>query len=127
MTDKAESAFDYYLEKPSNTLLPQQANFELDKGFEADVQGGIVSAESAGAVRHARERVGVVPRQGSVRAKDPKGLSHAMSRGGGWIHDSWNCRAGDRREGDPFSRYWYIGFRLARVPVGKEIVKIIAP
>ncbi len=27
MTDKAESAFDFYLEKPTNTLLASQANF----------------------------------------------------------------------------------------------------
>ena len=32
MADKAESAFDYYFEKPSKTLSKEQANF-ADSGF----------------------------------------------------------------------------------------------
>ena len=46
MADKLDSAFDFYFAKPTNTLLPEQANFDTAQGFEADVQGGLVPAES---------------------------------------------------------------------------------
>ena len=49
MTDKAESAFDYYFEKPTNTLVQGSGQFRR-KRLEAAVQGGLVSAESAGVV-----------------------------------------------------------------------------
>ena len=46
MTDKAESAFDYYFEKPSKTLSKEQANF--GERLEAAEKGGFVSTESVG-------------------------------------------------------------------------------
>ena len=70
MADKAESAFDFYFEKPSKTLSKDQANFSGQR-LEAAEQGGLVSAESAGVVRHARQRVGVVRRSGTTKGPGP--------------------------------------------------------
>src|SRR5439155_19773783 len=33
MSDKLDSAFDFYFAQPTNTLLSEQANFGLDKGL----------------------------------------------------------------------------------------------
>jgi len=52
MADKADSAFDFYFGKPTNDLLPEQANF---KGNGSDGQGGIVGSEPPGFIRHARD------------------------------------------------------------------------
>ncbi len=32
LSDKFESAYDFYFDKPTNQLLPEQANFEHDRG-----------------------------------------------------------------------------------------------
>ena len=52
--------------KPTNTLLPEQANFNT-MVTEADVQGGLVPAERAGLIRYARQRLGVVRRYAAAR------------------------------------------------------------
>ena len=44
-----QSAFDFYLDKPTNQLQPEQANFRW-QGPEADLQGGLVPAELFGLV-----------------------------------------------------------------------------
>ncbi len=59
MTDKAESAFDFYLEKPTNTLLASQANF-MDTNLKKDEQSRELLAKSARDIRHARQHRGVV-------------------------------------------------------------------
>ena len=59
MADKADSAFDFYLAKPTNTLLPEQANFS-DNGLKRTCKVGRYQPNRAGLVRHARQRVGVV-------------------------------------------------------------------
>ena len=40
MADKAESAFDFYFNKPANTLLPDQANFEHSTGLKRPCKVG---------------------------------------------------------------------------------------
>src|SRR5262249_23492235 len=61
--------------------------------------------------------------------KDDKGASLRVCRGGSWGNASPDCRAASR--GTSPGAGWYQvsfqGLRLARVPVGKEIVKLIAP
>jgi formylglycine-generating enzyme required for sulfatase activity len=43
--------------------------------------------------------------------------SNRVYRGGGWNFDAGNCRAAGRNRSTPVSRYYNLGFRLARVPV----------
>ncbi|MBQ6140761.1 MAG: formylglycine-generating enzyme family protein [Kiritimatiellae bacterium] len=41
------------------------------------------------------------------------GYSYRVLRGGGWLHDCWNCAADNRVTDPPGYRYYHIGFRLA--------------
>ncbi len=83
-------------------------------------------SRTPGAVRHARERVGVVPGlvrtgiQGVARGRSDgccKGSVRVL-RGGGWFHPAWGCRSANRRErpGDAAG----LGLRAARVPADKR-------
>ena len=48
---------------------------------------------------------------------DPKGAaggSRRVFRGGCWSSSSWSCRSADRIWYSPSSRYFFLGFRLAR-------------
>ena len=38
--DKLDSAFDFYFDKPTNKLLPEQANFEHGKGLKRTCKVG---------------------------------------------------------------------------------------
>ena len=71
-TSEEECSFHFYLDRPTNDLSSKQANFSGDyPGAETGAlpgshhEGGFVPAEQARALRHARQRVGVV--RGPVR------------------------------------------------------------
>jgi len=116
--DKSESAFDFYFEKPTNQLLTEQANFEDGKGLKRTCKVG----------SYRPNRLGLYDMHGNVMEwcedlyapKDPP----RVNRGGGWIYDSGSCRAALRHGYPPSYRLNYLGLRLARVPIGKEIIKI---
>ena len=73
MTDKLDSAFDFYFDRPVAQLQADQANFQLS-GAKADMQGRQLQAEPAGSVRYARQCLGVVRRP--IRPKRPD-VGHA--------------------------------------------------
>lgn len=53
-------------------------------------------------------------------ATDPTGPSKGsdrVRRGGSWGNYAWRCRSASRRDNDPGSRGYDLGFRLALVPV----------
>jgi formylglycine-generating enzyme required for sulfatase activity len=120
MKDKFESAFDYYLEKPTNTLLPDQANL------------GNVLKRTCKVGSYKPNRLGLYDMHGNVwewcqdEVKGDKGASQRVFRGGGWLNDAGGCRAAYRDTYPPSNRHYNLALRLARVPVGKEIVKIPA-
>ena len=82
--------------------------------------GGRVPAERLGAVRHARQRLGVVRRlvrrhvlsaQPEVRpGRAAGGGESRVLRGGSWIDASWHCRSADRSHREALH---YVGFRVA--------------
>ena len=84
------------------------------------MQGGHLQAEPAGLVRHARQRVGVVRRRS--RRQDQRGLASGVP--GRQLASTTPGAAGRRsaRAVPPSYRDNNLGLRLARVPVGKEIV-----
>ena len=105
-------------------LLPEQANFEHEQGLEADVQGGLVQAESAGLVRHARQRLGVVRR---CRRKPPTGPRGGWSGAAAGHHTPSAAGRRIRTTAPPSDRANDLGLRVARVPVGKEPVALQPP
>lgn len=47
-----------------------------------------------------------------------------VTRGGGWNCNSEGCRAANRIGTSPSARFNFVGLRVARVPAGKEILKV---
>jgi eukaryotic-like serine/threonine-protein kinase len=113
MSDRLDSAFDFYFARPTNTLLPEQANFQHDEGLNRTCQVGSYEAN----------RLGLFDMHGNVAewcydteaAAD--GASRRVLRNGGWHVDSGNSRALFRFTLPPSDRHGGHGLRLARVPV----------
>jgi formylglycine-generating enzyme required for sulfatase activity len=122
MTDKAESAFDFYFDKPSKTLAKDQANFE-GSGLKRTRQVG----------SYAPNRLGLYDMHGNVRewcenGTDPKKGWLRATRGGGWESDPGSCASAYRPDGTPHDAHWGgLGLRLARVPVAKTDETPIGP
>lgn len=113
---KEGCGFDYYLDNPSNLLLPDQANF-----FESKL-GRPVTIGS-----YQPNRLGIYDMHGNVLewCQDlvaPE-ASQRVYRGGGWGYDAGNCRAAIRHSHPPAYRDYYLGLRLVRVPSGQAAVK----
>ena len=114
--DKLDSAFDFYFAKATNTLLPEQANFEHGKGLKRTCKVG----------SYEPNLLGLYDMHGNVwewcddteNAAD--GASLRAARGGCWSNDSGGCRAAIRIAIPPSDRDRHFGLRLARVPIGKE-------
>ena len=116
LSDKLDSAYDFYFAKPTNTLLPEQANFTPAEGR------GLKRTSQVGS--YEPNSLGLYDMHGNVwewcddTEKAADGASHGVWRGGGWNDDSWLCRAAYRYTFPPSYRHFHLGLRLARVPVG---------
>ena len=121
MKDKLESAFDFYFAKPTNTLLPEQANFK--KGLNRPCKVGLYEAN----------RLGLFDMHGNVlewcddteKARD--GASQRVRRGGGWDHPSGDCLAALRIAIPPADVSYSLGLRLAQVPSGAPSAEAKTP
>jgi formylglycine-generating enzyme required for sulfatase activity/serine/threonine protein kinase len=121
LADKAESAFDFCCPKPANVLLPAQANFSHGQVLKGPCKVG----------SYPPNPLGLYDMHGNVSEwceepldpKGPQGASIRVTRGGSWLNGPDLCRAASRSglAEDRVSNT--LGLRLARVPVGKEIVK----
>jgi formylglycine-generating enzyme required for sulfatase activity len=120
MTDEAESAFDYYFEKPSKSLSADQANFNENVKQPSKVGS------------YPPNRLGLYDMHGNVwewcedwidpefaRLVRPsvKGLDR-VARGGSWGMDAANNRAFYPYLHPASFRFRDLGLRLARVPLG---------
>jgi formylglycine-generating enzyme required for sulfatase activity len=116
LSDRFESAFDFYTDRPMNQLLPGQANFEHGKGLKRTCKVGA----------YPPNRLGLYDMHGNVWewCDDADGPSYRVYRGGGsWGDVSRLCRAVIRYGHPSAGRSWNLGLRVARIPVGKEVVK----
>ncbi|MFM8274811.1 MAG: SUMF1/EgtB/PvdO family nonheme iron enzyme, partial [Gemmata sp.] len=108
---KAESAFDFYFAKPSNTMLPEQANVFSVLGRTCKVG----SYES--------NPLGLYDMHGNVLEwcddadlEAAVGVTYRAVRGGAWGHGSALCEASEQSSRAPSWKVSGLGFRLARVP-----------
>jgi formylglycine-generating enzyme required for sulfatase activity/serine/threonine protein kinase len=112
--DKSATAFDFYFEEPTNQLSPAQANFDHGKGLKRTCKVG----------SYKPNRLGLYDMHGNVWewCEEPYAEGpNRVYRGGGWGGPAPAVARGGR---DPGVRDFSIGFRLARVPIGQEIVKL---
>jgi serine/threonine protein kinase/formylglycine-generating enzyme required for sulfatase activity len=124
LLDQSESAYAFYLDKPTNQLLPEQADFEHGKGLKRTSKVG----------SYRPNRLGLYDMHGNVvewcddTEKTADGTARHVIRGGSWSYGSWNSRAASRILLQP--GFWAsdTGLRVARVPADnapdKEHVKI---
>jgi formylglycine-generating enzyme required for sulfatase activity len=122
--DKSETAFDFYVGAATNQLLAADANFEGKKGLNRTCKVGSYLAN----------RLGLHDMHGNVwewcldqiPAENRKNPPYRAYRGGGWEDTSPVYLAAARRHRDqPSTLFGSLGLRVARVPVGKEVVKVI--
>lgn len=110
MSSRDESRFDFYLDDPTNTLPPGQANFDAS-GLKRPCKVG----------SYPPNKIGLHDMHGNVFeycnniiVEERRSLRYLA--GGGWIDRPGICTAGHRGLGDPHSDYIGGGLRLARVP-----------
>jgi serine/threonine protein kinase/formylglycine-generating enzyme required for sulfatase activity len=114
--DKLDSAFDFYFAKPTNTLLPEQANYEHGNGLKRTCKVG----------SYEPNMLGLYDMHGNVwewcddTEKAPNGALLRVYRGGCWFNDSVYCGAANRDARTPSVRGNNLGLRLARVPSVQE-------
>ena len=119
MSDKLDSAFDFYFAKPTNTLLPEQANF-AGQGAEADVQGGLVRSRTAWVYSTCTATCG-------SGATDTFNATDRVYRGGGWFIGSEYCRAEALPRQPAVASDTLVGLRLARVPSSAPSPEVKTP
>lgn len=112
-TDKLDSLFDFFFHKPTNTLLPEQANFGHGKGLMRTCKVG----------SYPPNRLGFYDMHGNVAEWCGDLVAKAgfsVNRGGAWFDDPGKCRAATQILAPTSARESYLGLRVARVPVEKE-------
>jgi len=109
MADKADSAFDFYLEKPTNQLPSEKANIK-DNDLKRTCKVGW----------YAPNRLGLYDMHGNVMewCEDEvpaAGASRRVYRGGAWNTPSVDCQAAHRFVDTSSAHNTFMGMRLARV------------
>ncbi|MDB5384590.1 MAG: hypothetical protein JWM11_236 [Planctomycetaceae bacterium] len=120
MSDQRNSAFDFYLGKPTNTLLPEQANIDYATGMK-DYGNGLKRTCKVGS--YEPNVLGLYDMHGNVwewcdDTEVSDGVSRHVNRGGSFFDDAWYSRAAHRPKDLPSIRDFHLGLRLARVPSG---------
>jgi formylglycine-generating enzyme required for sulfatase activity/Leucine-rich repeat (LRR) protein len=122
MSNKADSAFDFYFARPTNVLLVVQANFGRDKGLNRTCQVGTDEPNALGLF----DIHGNVWEWCQDRLEATDRASLRVSRGGAWDCDAGGCGARVRNTG-PTSGGTPLGLRLARVPSGAPAREMKSP
>jgi formylglycine-generating enzyme required for sulfatase activity len=119
-TTEKECSYDFYLDKPTNDLSSEQANFNGNLPAGKAPKGPYLQRTTrVGA--YPSNKLGLCDMHGNVwQWTDTAVGSGRVNRGGSWQCSAIVCEAGpgdDRGVGAPSSRFIDLGFRLARVPV----------
>jgi formylglycine-generating enzyme required for sulfatase activity/Leucine-rich repeat (LRR) protein len=118
MSDKRDSTHEFYFDKPTDQLLPEQANFEHGKGLKRTCKVGSYQPNPLGLY----DMHGNVFEWCEDEHKGGDGASQRVQAGGCWDWSGGLCSASFRNACAPSNRSSGVGLRLARVPVGKEVV-----
>jgi formylglycine-generating enzyme required for sulfatase activity len=117
MTDRQDSAFDWYFEFPTNELSKGQANFDLQRPTKVgsylpnawglyDVHGNLLQwCSDWFEDTYYRTSPGTDP-------QGPGSGKLRVDRGGSWNGDARECRAATRSGHDPSHRLNHVGFRV---------------
>ena len=111
MTDRADSAFTYYFEQPTNQLLPEQANFNHEKSVKRTCKVGSFPPNRLGLF----DMFGNVSEWCDDAIVDGNQPVRRVTRGGCWNDVTGNFRAANGWVGAPSNRLANDGLRLARV------------
>jgi uncharacterized protein (TIGR02996 family) len=121
-SSKADCAFHFYFEQPSNDLSSSQANFDGRKP-DGNASKGKYLGRTTKVGSYQPNRLGLYDLHGNVWewCSDwyEVGSSRAL-RGGCWGHNGFHCRAAFRHGYAPSAQGRNLGFRLARVPSGEQ-------
>ena len=116
---KSDYGFDFYFDRPTNTLATDRANFDHKKSPKRTCKVG----------SYPRNSLGFYDMHGNVwewcsdeypaDPGDPTGTVQRVNRGGGWYSGPGYARASNVDGDPPTHRNWTIGFRLVRMPLAK--------
>jgi formylglycine-generating enzyme required for sulfatase activity len=123
-TSEEECSYHFYVEKPTNDLSSEQANFNGNfPAGEAPKGKYLERPTRVGA--YPPNKLGLCDMHGNVWQWcavlfDPGGGPDRVLRGGGWDRSGSNCQAAFRFRGAPAFRGSLLGLRLARAPRGQR-------
>ncbi|MCU0879788.1 MAG: SUMF1/EgtB/PvdO family nonheme iron enzyme [Pirellulaceae bacterium] len=112
MSESLDSAFGYYFAKPTNTLLPEQANFGGENGLNRTCNVGAYEANVLGLC----DMHGNVWEWCENADKVADSTSFRAGKGGAWHDPYGEYWAASRPTWHPSHRERILGLRLARVP-----------
>ena len=117
-SDKTDYGYDFYFEKPTNELKPEQANFapEPGKGLQRPCKVGSYKPNTLGLY----DMHGNLWEWCDDKEKGNDGASLRVDRGGAWNHGAGDCRAAYRLTLPPSHRSGGHGLRLTRVPIAPK-------
>jgi formylglycine-generating enzyme required for sulfatase activity len=116
-TSEEECSYHFYFANPTNDLSSKQANFNGDSPFGKADKGPFLGRPTK-VGSYPPNKLGLYDMQGNVWqwCEDLMSAGRVI-RGGGWGGGGSYCRAALSQWNGPRDAYYYLGFRLARVPV----------